>query len=1182
MRDSPLGILCLCGSRGLLRPIATVLQRREFSFDLTMAEDREDFQKQAARGLFDVGLVDFRALPAREADRFEFLGKLNSLIPLIALVSESEEKRALHALGAGGIRDYIAIGSAAQAEKLPFALRSAALWGSGVFMQNRVALEAQRAARLQDAVYRIAQAADIAPSLEDLFPRIHSIISEVMPARNFYIALAAPRKGYLTFPYFVDEADSAPVGEQAEDGFGEYILRQGKSFIFDEALQKELVEKGEVRRVGTASRVWLGVPLVVDGAAIGVMVVQHYQDPNAYGERERRILEFVSSQVALVIKKKQAMISMQEKVAALQALTAIDRDILAARQAGDILELVCRSAAFLLKTPMVVIVSTKGEKWSVEATVGIRYPGKLAAELQEMLFSQADSQPAGFSINDVFLPPRRMPRTATLKGIRSILAEKLSAGKGDQGILLVLDQSPRVWTENDADLLRALAGQAAIALDNARLLAEAQRRGDEFAALHEVSVGLSGERNAQLILSRIVDSVRQSLYVPGAFIYLYDERRELLELSVSRGMGFPENLTVKLGEGMAGQVAATRKPLLIQDYHSWENRIRKLDQVPYSSAMAVPILFAGHLIGALGATEIENKTRIFGEQDLRLLSLFAGQAASAVYNARLFEAIQQSNQELDRLYRASDALIGAVSSNIAELSQKIAGIVVSEFRQSNCGLWLLILDGEPPSLQRLAIAGESSSEIILRPLNVDGPGLIPKVIRTGQLVNVPDVRADPDYMEGWPSARSELVLPLNNGERVIGALDLQSADPAAFREDEVRVMAQFASRASLMLEHARLVSETEQRLQRLSVLHTVDIAVSSSLDLQVTLKVFLEQVTSHLHVDAADILLINPHLHFLEYASGRGFRGTGTSRVNLMVGEDAAGRAALERAVVGVPDLGAPGPRLSHPERIAGEGFVSVYAVPLIARGQVKGVLELYFRKRFDANLEWENFVETLARQAAVAIDDAHLFEQLQRSYADLAVAYDNTIEGWARLLEIRNTEPEGHSHYVTGLVVELARRMGMPESELAHVYRGALLHDIGKLAIPDEILLKPAPLTDEERELVRTHVTFAHDLMFSIEYLRPAADIPYAHHEKWDGSGYPRGLKGGQIPLAARIFSVVDVWDTLKHDLPHRPALGEAEARAFIRARAGQDFDPQVVDMFLFFLEAEQDQDNLASDDPI
>jgi len=248
----------------------------------------------------------------------------------------------------------------------------------------------------------------------------------------------------------------------------------------------------------------------------------------------------------------------------------------------------------------------------------------------------------------------------------------------------------------------------------------------------------------------------------------------------------------------------------------------------------------------------------------------------------------------------------------------------------------------------------------------------------------------------------------------------------------------------------------------------------------------------------------------------------------------------------------------------------------------VKGVLELYFRKRFDANLEWGNFVETLARQAAVAIDDAHLFEQLQRSYADLAVAYDNTIEGWARLLEIRKFEPDGHSHYVTGLVIEMARRMGVPESELAHVYRGALLHDIGKLAIPDKILLKPAPLTDEERELVRTHVTFAHDLMFSIEYLRPAADIPYTHHEKWDGSGYPRGLKGGQIPLAARIFSVVDVWDTLKRDLPHRSALGEAEARTFIRTRAGQDFDPQVVDMFLYFLEAEQDQGNLASDDPI
>jgi PAS domain S-box-containing protein len=1301
--DQSLKVLGLCGSRGLPRAVRAVLQRQEFSFDLTMADGLPDFQKQAASGLFDVGLVDFGAFPAHAADRLRILGNLNSLLPLILLGSEREEKQALKALSAGVIRDYI-VKAKAQVEKLPLVLRSVAVWGSGVSMQNLVLMEAKQAAILQDAVYRIAQAAEIATSLDDLFPRIHSIVSEVMPAKNFYIALSAPRKGYVTFPYFVDEVDNASVGEQVKIGLTAYVFKIGKSFICDESMQMEMDKRGEVMRVGVPSKVWLGVPLIVDHAVIGVMVVQHYQDAHAYGERERRILEFVSSQVAHVIKKKQAeqalqaseesfrslfenstvgisrttpdghillanpalikmlgfasledlkkrnlqeegfsaehsrdefrerieaagelngyestwirkdgtsiyvresaravrgpegktlyyegiiedisgqkqaLVSLQEKIAALQALTEIDRDILAARQAGDILELVCRSAASLLKSSMAAIISIRGGRGSVDATFGIRSPEELEAEIQEMLSSGQGFSPVSYSSNDVSLPFQMMSRTVVLEGVRSILAETLFVGKEDQSILLIFDKSPRVWTEDESNLIKILAGQAAIALDKARLLSDAQRRGDEFAALHKVSVGLSGEQDLQLVLSQIVDSIGKSLNVPCSFIYLYDEKSETLELSISRGLGYQKNLSVKLDEGIAGRVAATRQPLLVSNYHDWEHRLRQLDEIDYSAILEVPMLFSGMLIGVLGVAEISNGSRVFSEQDERLLSLFAAQAASAVYNANLFDVIRKSNQELEHLYRASDALIGAVSSNINDLSQRIAQIVVSEFRQSNCSLWLLV--GDPPSMRRLSSAGATSSEIVLHPLSVDGPGLVPRVIRTGQPVNVPDVQSDPDYLEGWLSARSELVLPLKTGGRVMGALDLQSAEPSAFSAEEVRVMSQFASRASLMLEHARLVSETEQRLQRLSALHTVDIAVASSLDLQVTLKVFLGQVTSQLRVDAADVLLFNPHLQVLEYATGRGFRGTGIRRVSLRVGEDVAGQAALERKVIGVSQLDSSLGQVSHPERIAGEGFVSAYAVPLIARGEMQGVLELYFRNQFVGDMEWQNFVETLARRAAVAIDDASLFEQIQRSYTELVVAYDSTIEGWARLLELRTVEPRGHSQRVTMLVMEWARRLGVPERDLMHIYRGALLHDIGKLAIPDSVLLKAGSLTEAEWVIVRKHPVLANDLLMSIDYLRPAAVIPYAHHEKWDGSGYPRRLVGNQIPLAARIFSVADVWDSLMRDQPQRPAWSEAEATDFIRAQAGRDFDPLVVETFLSYIQEDEQRAFTRPDD--
>jgi putative nucleotidyltransferase with HDIG domain len=208
--------------------------------------------------------------------------------------------------------------------------------------------------------------------------------------------------------------------------------------------------------------------------------------------------------------------------------------------------------------------------------------------------------------------------------------------------------------------------------------------------------------------------------------------------------------------------------------------------------------------------------------------------------------------------------------------------------------------------------------------------------------------------------------------------------------------------------------------------------------------------------------------------------------------------------------------------------------------------------------------METVAGQAAIAIDNAQLFEGLQRSARQLTVAYDATIEGWAHALDLRDCETEGHSRRVTELTLTLARAMGVGDDLLVHVRRGALLHDIGKMGIPDHILLKPGPLTKEEWTIMRRHPRFAYELLRPITYLRPALDIPYLHHEKWDGTGYPNGLAGEAIPLTARIFAVVDVWDALRSDRPYRAAWPVEKVRDHIRALAGSHFDRAVVETFL------------------
>ncbi len=195
---------------------------------------------------------------------------------------------------------------------------------------------------------------------------------------------------------------------------------------------------------------------------------------------------------------------------------------------------------------------------------------------------------------------------------------------------------------------------------------------------------------------------------------------------------------------------------------------------------------------------------------------------------------------------------------------------------------------------------------------------------------------------------------------------------------------------------------------------------------------------------------------------------------------------------------------------------------------------------------------------------------ELVRQYDDLVRAYEATIEGWVRALDLRDGQTEGHSRRVADLTVRLAEAAGICGAQLGHLRRGALLHDVGKMGLPDGILLKPGPLTVEEQAVMQRHPEYAFQMLRHIDYLRPALDIPYSHHERWDGLGYPRGLKGDEIPLAARLFAVVDVWDALRNDRSYRGALPAGQVVDEIRAGSGSQFDPAAVRAFLALLERE------------
>lgn len=354
------------------------------------------------------------------------------------------------------------------------------------------------------------------------------------------------------------------------------------------------------------------------------------------------------------------------------------------------------------------------------------------------------------------------------------------------------------------------------------------------------------------------------------------------------------------------------------------------------------------------------------------------------------------------------------------------------------------------------------------------------------------------------------------------------------------------------------------QLDRLSALRAIDKAILSGGELTSTLYILLESLTRLLEVEASAIFLFDSETKELKLSASLGFFGEYPHAITYALGEDMVGKAALELQTVYLHDLEKLDLHIS--QAIKGTGVIDYFAVPLFANDCLRGVLEVYDRApHFDT--EWKSYLETLAGQAAIAIAQSTLLADLKTANLELSEAYEETLKGWSRALSLRDRETDDHTQRVVELSLRLAEKMGLHGEQLLHFQRGAILHDIGKMGIPDEILLKPGQLLEGEWAVMRKHPLYAQKLLSPIRYLEAAMSIPLYHHERWDGNGYPLGLRGTEIPLEARIFAVIDVWDALRSDRPYRKALSDREALNYVEDQSEKHFDPEVVRVFVELL---------------
>ncbi len=679
----------------------------------------------------------------------------------------------------------------------------------------------------------------------------------------------------------------------------------------------------------------------------------------------------------------------------------------------------------------------------------------------------------------------------------------------------------------------------------------------ELTMLHKVTMAVVEATNEDELLERATTIIGETFYPDNFGVVLVNARPLAQGLRVHRSYygvsAAKKEAVINLDEGVIGQVAASGDKVRASDMHLIPE-IKPFAEKTLS-LMCVPLKVSDKVIGVIN---VESKRlNAFSQDDERLLTTIAGQLTAAIARLRATAEELQRTAELDAMVRVTSALRDVMTR--AEMLPIILDELIELLHADDA-----VVGMRDPSTGETVIElarGKRFTHYVGQ-RSPAGAGLGGYVISTGQPHLSSDLRNEPRFALSEPITEplASICIPLMAKDETLGMLWLTRSTPFVY--EQLWLLTAIGDIAAAAIHRATLYEQTEQRARRLDAMRAVDIAIRSSFNARDSLAILLAQVLELLNVDAADVLLFEPDTQALRYFMGFGFRSVGIRQTNLQLGEDYAGRAALDQRSVVAPTLQAP--LHTRAQLLAEEGFESSCAAPLVVKGQVNGVLEVFHRQRLTADRDWLEFLEAFANQAAVAVDNAELFSRLERSSSELTLAYDMTLEGWARALDLRDKETEGHTRRVTEMTERLARAMGADEETVRQMRRGALLHDVGKLGIPDRILLKEGKLTQDEQATMRKHPTYAYKMLESITYLHPALDIPYYHHEKWDGTGYPGGLKGEAIPLAARIFAIVDVWDALSVDRPYRAKWSQDKVKSYLREQSGTHFDPQVVEAFI------------------
>jgi PAS domain S-box-containing protein len=911
---------------------------------------------------------------------------------------------------------------------------------------------------------------------------------------------------------------------------------------------------------------WMGIPLFSQGILIGFLNFDSSQI-GTFNQDHSAIAQTFANQAAVAIENARLFHEEYRRSQIIEVLANIANEIATTQEVIPALDKIAESALSLLNAGTVAfyLLQDDGETINIVSAQGA-YQNEMMShtiKIGEGITGNIIKSGKPEIVDDISKDPRKktVPGTpeedAQLDTMMS--APLILHGKSIGAINAWRLISKGLFDKSELNFLVSIAHQASVSMESVRLFQETTRRAQEATAIAEVGRDISATLQLDLVLDRIAIYAKELLRAQTSAVYLSEANSPLLRAisAIGEDSDQVKNDPLAVGIGILGNIASQKFGEIVNDTIGDPRAItiKDTDEDPYGHIMGVPVLSKDQLTGLL----VVWRTGL-GEEyqatDLDFLSSLAQQAAIAIENARLFGLEQRRRKEAETVMRATTTL-----ANLLDLPSLHNAILdwlykLAPYESAS------ILEIEGDHLRVTAEKGLPTPEITLGQTFPADNILCQLINETGEPLIIGDCQEDPrfekwgdiDYVRGW------MGIPLIARGRVIGYITLDSRISNAFNQNDAIAAQTFAHQAATALENGRLFEAERKRRREAENLRIAATAITSSLDPQEVLETILIALKQVVPFDLGSIMLLEDDQVRIVAAQGFSYNRAiinqtfQTDNELLLVIKQTQKPLILEDAMAD--------PRY---KKWAGTGLIRGWlGVPLSVHGEMIGYITLDSLKfaAFDQNAA--DLAQTFALHAAAAIENTQLFENLQKSNQELIQAYDTTLAGWGKALELRDKQTHGHTQRVTDLTLDLARLIGLSKSDLTHLRRGVLLHDIGKMGVPNEILNKEETLSEDEMFEMRKHPQYAFDLLYPISFLRSSLDIPYSHHEWWDGSGYPQGLKGEEIPLHARIFAVVDVWDALLSNRPYRGAWPISRVIQHIRDEAGSHFDPDIVAIFL------------------